>query len=173
MQRTYVRSDVLPGLAIAARRAEREHAILIDHAQRHAVDLRLAGVYDGCIAVEQLAHTRIEVDQFVMGRALAEAHHGNLMAHFGQTPTGLGADALGRGVRRNQLWMRSLERDHAVEKCVVLSVGYARRIENMIGMVVGGDGRAQTFELSCGIDVGRGTHGSDRLLRPVATSVDA
>ena len=108
-----------------------------------------------------------------MGRALPEAHHRRLVAHLGQASTGLGADALRRGVPRNQLWVRPLERDEAIEQRVILGVRDARRIERVIGVIVRGDDRSQAFELSGGIDVGRGAHRGDRLLRRAATSVDA
>src|SRR5881396_1068980 len=127
--------DVLAHGRVAARRADREHALLVHQLHRHAVDLRLGDVLDA-LAAEELPHPLVE-GRHLLGRGdVLQREHRLAVADGRELGERRGAHALGGRVGRAQLGMRLLERLEAAEERVVLRVGDLRVVEHVVAVVV-------------------------------------
>src|SRR5262245_25016120 len=160
--RADVRGDVLADDAVAARRAARERAVLVDQLDRDAVDLRLADVLDA-FAAEETAHALVERSHLLPRRDSLRRMHRVATADGAEMLERRGTDTLGRGVRRAQLGVLLLELLQPAEHRVVLRVRDERVVEHVIAVVVALDLVTETRDLLS--NVGGGT--ARRARRPV------
>lgn len=143
----YVAGDVLAGAAVAAGGAAHQLAALVEQADGQAVQLRLATVLDLRATAEQVAarqqvgqsfaYAAVEVQQVLLLEGVAEAEHGDLMAHFAERRGRRAADPLGRRVGRQQLRVLGLQRLQLAEQAIVFGVGNARFVEHVVTVIVG------------------------------------
>ena len=143
----YVAGDVLAGAAIAAGGAAHQLAAFVEQADGQAVQLRLATVLDLRATTEQVAarqqvgqsfaYAAVEVQQVLLLEGVAEAEHGDLMAHFAERRGRRAADPLGRRVGRQQLRVLGLQRLQLAEQAIVFGVGNARFVEHVVTVIVG------------------------------------
>ena len=94
-----------PSIAVAARRAADEDAVLVGEVDREPVDLRLDHVRDGLVAVEPLADVVGPLHERLVGRHLLERAHRLEVPHLLELLGRRRADALGRRVGRDELGM--------------------------------------------------------------------
>ncbi|MNZ54724.1 hypothetical protein D3C78_726350 [compost metagenome] len=152
----HIAADVLTGTAVATGGATHQHTVLVEQADRQAVELGLAGVFHQGAGAEQvagrqqlaqpLAYPTVEVAQVVFREGVAEAEHGNLVAHLAERTERLGADALGRRVAADQLGMRLLQRLQFLEQAIVFGIRHARLVEHVVAIVVLVDGDTQLLD---------------------------
>ena len=136
LDRTEVRGHVLAALAVSARRAPDEHAVLVDQRDRGAVDLRLEHVRDGLVRAEPLADVVGPLLERLARRHLLERAHRREVLHLPEAVRRRRADALGRRVGRDELRVRLLERGQLVEERVVGAVGDLGVVEDVVAVVV-------------------------------------
>jgi hypothetical protein len=132
--------DVLADLAVAARRALNEDAVLVAQRDRQAVDLRLADELKlralDPFAREVRAHPRDPGAQLLLRARVGQRQHRDLVADLRQRGDRLAADALRRRVGREELGVGCLDRAQLVEQRVVLVVADLRIVEDVVAVAV-------------------------------------
>ncbi|MNC33469.1 hypothetical protein D3C75_818620 [compost metagenome] len=146
----HIAADVLTGTAVATGGATHQHTVLVEQADRQAVELGLAGVFHQVAGRQQLAqplaYPTVEVAQVVFREGVAEAEHGNLVAHLAERTERLGTDPLGRRIEADQLGMRLLQRLQLLEQTIVFGIRHARLVEHVVAIVVLVDGDTQLLD---------------------------
>ncbi len=117
--RTEVVGHVLADFPISAGRAALEHSVAINQRDRQAVDLGLGdvlelGVVDP-LPRQVVAHPLDPRPQLIRGAGVGEREHRLRVPDLDQIADGLTADPLRRGVWRDQLRMRGLDRAQLIE----------------------------------------------------------
>ncbi len=133
--RAQVAGDILAGIAVAARGAEDKAALHVGEADGQAVELRLGGILD-LFAVQALADTAVEVGDVLLAEGVRQREHRRAVADLGEFRRRQGADALGGGLRADQLGMPRFQPLQLAEQAVVLGVRHARSVEHVVGVVV-------------------------------------
>ena len=134
-----------PALAVAARRAAHEDAVLVDEVDREAVDLRLGDVGDRLVRVEPLAHVVGPLPQLVLGRHLVERPHRLRGGRpSGTCPTAARRPAASGESAVVQLGVLALEPTQLVEEPVVLGVGDLGVVEDVVRGRGGARARARS-----------------------------
>ncbi|MNR01404.1 hypothetical protein D3C85_1172080 [compost metagenome] len=118
--------------------------VLVQQADRQAIELRLAAVLHLGTAAEQIAasqaeatpYAAIEGPQVLLLEGVAQAEHGHLVAHLAEGAEGFAADPLGRRVRGHQLRVLGLQGLQLAEQAVVLGVGHAGLVQHVVAVVV-------------------------------------
>ena len=100
--RLEVGGDVVAGRAVAAGRAAGEDALLVAQVDRHAVDLGLDDPVQLLVGQQPL-HAVDELAQFVLRVGVVQAEHRLPMLHRLELFQRLAADALRRGIGRDEL----------------------------------------------------------------------
>ena len=140
----HVDANVFARGAIAPGGAAHQQTILIQQADRQAIELRLAAVFHRRAATKQIAGRHVEafVDAAIelahvgFFESVAEAEHRNFVTHLSERGQRHAADALGRRVAGDQFRIGRFQRLELVEQAVVLGIGNARLVENVIAIVV-------------------------------------
>ncbi len=130
---------VLPYLAVAARRGARQDSILVEQAERGAVELGFRGVLDRRALRAQFAqHACVKVcSPAVLGIGLrADRQHRHLVPNRLQPFQRRAADAQGRGIGRAQLGELLFEFYQFLKQPVVLGIGDFRIVLLVIHPVV-------------------------------------
>ncbi len=133
-----VLGHVLAGLAIAAGGAAREQAALVHQLDREPVKLGLGDVHR-VVALEPLAHPRIELAHLVGGHQRVEREQGLDVRHLLERRAQTAAHPQGGGVEPAQVRELRLERFQLAVERVVGGVGDARAVEHVVAVVVPGD----------------------------------
>ena len=110
LDRAQVPRHVLASQPVAARRSAHVHAVLVDERDGRAVDLRLEHVGDGFVAAEPLSHVLRPFGERLRCRHLLQRAHRRQVLDLAKPVRGRRADALRRGVGRDELRMLVLER---------------------------------------------------------------
>ena len=162
----HVRGDVLAPRTVPARRGDREPAALVPEADRDAVELGLGDVLDllSFPELEPLAHAPVEVGDSRLVERIGEGEHGHHVDDLGERLERGAPDPLGGGIGMGELGVGGLQGEELGEQAVVLRIRYRRRVQDMVEMVVAGDGLAE---------LGRAAHlvgrrGASRPRRPVS-----
>ena len=134
-----VRGHVLADAPVAARRADREHAVLVDELDAGAVELRLGHVLDRRSRPEQPADALVEGAQLGLVHRVVEREHRHRVRDRGEALGRRRAHALGRRVGPAQLRVRRLELGELAEQPVVLGVGDLGPVERVVEAVVAAD----------------------------------
>ncbi len=117
----HVVGDDVAGLAIAPRGRVFERAILVDDGNGNAIDLGLD--HDGDVfGVELLLEALVEVDQFLFGIGVVQAHHADRMLDLGEAFQRCAADPLRRRIRRGEFGKPDLQITQLAELIVKLAV---------------------------------------------------
>ncbi len=142
----HVGADVLAGGAVAAGGAAGQPAVLVQQADRQAVELGLATVVHLGAAAEQVAarqqvgqafaHAAVEVQQVLFLEGVAQAEHGDFVADFAEGRGGGPAHALGRRFGGDQVGVLGLQFLEFAEQAVVLGVRHAGLVEHVVAVVV-------------------------------------
>ncbi|MCY1395913.1 hypothetical protein D9M71_108690 [compost metagenome] len=142
----HVGADVLAGAAVATGGAAHQTAVLVEQADRQAVELGLAAVFHFRPAAEQvagrqqltqaLAHAAVEVQQVLFLEGVAQAEHRHFVAHLAEGRGSGAAHALGRRLRGHQFGMRLFQALEFAEQAVVFGVWNARLVEHVVAVVV-------------------------------------
>jgi len=154
--RAHVGGHVLAGLAVAARGALHEHAMLVAQADRQAIELGLGGK-QRVAAVQRLLDAPHELGHFAetvaiivrlafghrLFEGIAQRQHRQRMAHFGEAAGGAGTDAAGRRIRHGQVRMRGFQCLQLAHHAIVIGVGNLRVVEHVVAVVGLLDPRAQ------------------------------
>jgi hypothetical protein len=119
-------------VAVASRRAAREHAVLVDEGDRRAVDLRLDHIADAVGAAEPLAHVLGPLVERLVRRHLLERAHGREVLGLLEPIARRRADTLRRRIGCDELRMLALELDELVVDAVVLRVANRRVVEDVV-----------------------------------------
>ncbi|MNL46758.1 hypothetical protein D3C87_1694990 [compost metagenome] len=141
---THVDADVFAGGAIAARGTAHQHAVLIQQADRQAIELRLAAVLHRRATTEQIAnrkiqtfgHSPVELAHVGFFEGVAEAEHRHFMAHLGERRQCRAAHPLGRRITGHQFRVGGFKGFEFVEQPVVFDVRNARLVQHVIAIVV-------------------------------------
>ena len=133
---------VLAHLAVAARDAAHQLAVLIGERHGKAIQLQFRHVFH-LVAARQFAHAAVKVAQVVNRIGVVEAHHGRRVAHLGEFRGGRASHALRRGVGRDELRMLEFEFLQALHQLVELEVGDLRIVEHVVAVLVVADFVAQ------------------------------
>ena len=145
--RAQVVRDVLPHLAVAARRPALQHAVAVDEADRQPVDLRLDHEPEprrgDALAREVRAHPLDPRPQLLLGARVRQREHRLQVRDLLQLAHRLAADPLGGRVGRAQLRMLGLDRAQLVQQRVVDVVADLRIVEHVVAMGVVFELRAQ------------------------------
>jgi hypothetical protein len=134
-QGAQVGCHVLPGGAVAPRRALRQRAVLVHQAHRKPVELRFAVVRDR-LDPERLPDAPIEGLHIRLVESVVERQHGHAVGHGAEGRLRRGADAPGGRVRRREIRILGLERLQLAEERVEVGVGDRRRVEHVVAVVV-------------------------------------
>ena len=145
--RAEVVGHVLADFPVSAGRAALEHAVAIDQRDRQAVDLGLGdvlelGVVDP-LPRQVVAHPLDPRPQLVRGAGVGEREHRLRVPDLDQIADRLTADPLRRGVWRDQLGMRGLDRAQLIEQRVVLGIADLGIVEDVVAVAVMLQQRAQ------------------------------
>ena len=140
----HVDADVFAGGAIATGRTADQRAILVQQADRQAVEFRFTAVLHLRAVAEQIAHrqvqafsdTAVEFAHVVFFEGVAQAEHGDFVTHLGERRQRCAPDPLSRRIRRYQLRVLGFQRLEFVEQAVVLDVRDARLVEDVVAVVV-------------------------------------
>jgi len=108
LDRPQVGGHVLAGIAIAASRADGEHAVFVQKADREAVELGLDRVLDRR-KTERFTHTPVERLDVAVRKRVVEREHRHAMRHTRQFRCGGSADPLRRRIRCQQRWVFGFE----------------------------------------------------------------
>ena len=130
-----VGGDVLAGVAVAARRAGRQDAVLVSEADRKAVKLGLDRILH-VLRLQCFAHSAVESNDRVVLERIVERQHRRSVRDLGEISPWCGADALGRGVGSDELRILLLEFLQFAEQAVVLGVRNQRTVEHVIMVIV-------------------------------------
>ena len=147
-QRAQVLRNVLAGGAVATRRTAHQQAVLVAQADRQAIELQFGGIFDWWRALAQLqfaANARVEVQcaaRSGIGLGL-DRQHRHVVHHRCELRQRLAADALRRRICGQQLGMRIFQRLQFAEQGVIFGVRNARRIVDVIRLVMAFDLGAQ------------------------------
>ncbi|OIQ78087.1 hypothetical protein GALL_402120 [mine drainage metagenome] len=151
----HVRGHVLAGLAVAARGAAHQHAVLVAQADGQAVELQLGLVAHFGVAVLQpqaRAHALVELGGAL--RRLAgfsvQRQHRHAVRHRRESGQRRRADALRRRVGSEQLGMLGLEALQLAIQRVIVGVGDQRCVELVVGARIARDLVAQLADARCG-----------------------
>ena len=138
--RAQVLGHVLADLAVAARGAAHEHAVLVDERDRQAVDLRLGHEADvahlDSLAGEVALRAQHPGGQLLLVARVGERQHRLQVAHLLELVERLGAHALGGRVGRAQLGVLRLEVAQLVQQRVVVGVRDLGVVEDVVAVVV-------------------------------------
>ena len=140
----HVDADVFAGGAVAARGAAHQHAVLIEQADRQAIELGFAAVFHRRAGAEQIAgrqvqafgHPTVELAHVGFFEGVAEAEHRHFVTHLGERRQRRAADPLGRRVAGDQVGIGRFEGLELVEQPVVLGVRNARLVQHVVAIVV-------------------------------------
>ena len=88
----------------------------VEQGKREAVELELADVAYLFAAGQGFAHASIPGTQIGLTVGIVEREHGAGVGRLDEAVAGLAADALGRGVGRDEFGMRGFERAQAVHE---------------------------------------------------------
>ncbi|MCY1518671.1 hypothetical protein D9M68_533940 [compost metagenome] len=140
----HIGADVLANAAVTAGGATHQLTVLVQQADRQAIQLGLAAVLHLGASAEQVAASQaqsasnaaIEGTQVLLLEGVAQAEHGHLMAHLAERAEGLAAYPLGRRVGGHQLRMLGLQGLQLAEQAVVLGVGHAGLVQHVVAVVV-------------------------------------
>ena len=159
LDRADVARYVLSLDAVAARRATREHAVLVREVDGEPVDLRLEEIGDGLVCCEPLADIGVPFPHRLVGRDLLERAHRLEVPHLLETVRQPAHPERGR-VGSDELRVRLLERDELVVEGVVCRVLHDRRVIDVVG-----DERAAEDLAQLGGALLRGCQGAPRPVR--------
>ncbi len=121
VDRAGVEGDVLPGTPVAAGGRADEFAVLVDEAERHAVDLHLAQIVG--VGAGLGLGAREPRAQFVLVEDVVEAEHAFEMLDGTELGGEAAADQLGGRIRRAEFGVLLLECLQFAEERVELTVG--------------------------------------------------
>ena len=135
-----VLGHVLADLAVPARRAAHQHAVLVDQRDRQAVDLRLGHEPDRRVLDAVLLQPRLHPEhpglQLLLVARVRERQHRLEVAHLVELVERLRPHALGGRVRGQQVGVLGLEVAQLVEQRVVLGVRDLRVVEDVVAVAV-------------------------------------
>ena len=131
-----VRGHVLADAAVAARRAHREHAVLVDEVDARAVQFWLGEVLDGLFAAEQPSDALVESAQLALVHGVVERQHRYRVRDRGKALGGRFSHALGRRVGPAQLGMCGLQLRELAQQPVIFCVGDLGPVERVVEPVV-------------------------------------
>jgi hypothetical protein len=134
--RAQVRGDVLPLLAIAARRRTGVHAVHVGRVHREAVELRLDGIRHRRRLPESLAHASIEIPHLLVAERVVEGKHRQPMPHFRESGDRGRPDPLCRRIRGDERGVLGLQRLQLAQPLVVLGIRHLRIVERVVAIVV-------------------------------------
>ena len=138
--RAQVVRDVLADLAVAARGAADQHAVLVDQRDREPVDLRLGDELERRIldplARQVVAHPVHPRAQLRLGARVGERQHRLQVRDLVELGDRLAADALGRRVGRDELRVLALDRAQLVQQRVVGVVADLGVVEDVVAVPV-------------------------------------
>ncbi len=140
-----VLGDVLAAPAVAAGGALDEGAVLVDEGDGEAVHLRLADEREVVDAGDG-GGASMPGAELGFGEGVGEAEQRQAVLDDAECGDGLAADALRRGVRRNELRVALLELAQLAHELVVLGVAYLGAVEDVVAVVVVGDEGAQLLD---------------------------
>ena len=137
----HVLRHVLAGFAVAARGGQRQHALLVPEIDGEAVELELAGIFDGRVAVLELefaAHARVEIQR---PRGLdvgfrVDRQHGHAVRYRREAFQRLAAHAPRGRIGRHQLRVRGFQRFKFAVEAVVLGIRDFRIVEHVVAVIV-------------------------------------
>jgi hypothetical protein len=138
--RAQVLRDLLADLAVAARRAAHQHAVLVDERDGEAVDLRLGHeahvAHLHALASQVALRAQHPGGQLLLVAGVGQRQHRLQVAHLLELVERLRADALRRRVGRAQLGVLGLEVAQLVEQRVVVGVRDLGVVEDVVAVVV-------------------------------------
>ena len=113
----HVGADVLADAAIAPGGAAHQHTILVEQADRQAIELGFAAVVDlraateqiACRQVQAFAHAAIEIEQVLLLEGVAQAEHGNFVTDLAERRQRFAADPLGGRLGGDQFGVFGLQ----------------------------------------------------------------
>jgi len=140
----HVDADVFTGGAVASGGPAHQYAVLVQQADRQAIELGLAAVLHRCATTEQVASRQIQafvdpaielahVDFF---EGVTEAEHRDFVTHLGEGRKRSAADTLGRRVTGHQLRVLGFKGLELVEQPVVFRIRNARLVQYVVAIVV-------------------------------------
>ena len=134
--------DVLPGLAVAAGRAEHEFAVAVHQAHGQAVDFQL-GDHAEPLAVQQVGDAAMPRLQVLAAEGVGQAEHGYGVFDLGEPVGGAAADHLGGRVGGAALRVGGFQVAQFPHQGVVLAVADDRGVVVVVPVVVEPDLVAQ------------------------------
>ena len=146
-----VLGHVLAGLAVAARGAEDEPAVLVTHGRREAVDLGCAVERHGLILgeIEEAAHAAQKLGELVVVERVGERQHGRVVADLGEARRGRRAHALAGAVGALEIGEARLDGLVAPAQRVVVGIEQFGIGVLVVEPVVAGDLARQALKLAC------------------------
>ncbi|MNQ56612.1 hypothetical protein D3C85_707420 [compost metagenome] len=162
VERAQVGGHVLAGLAVAARGALDQNALLIAQAGGQAVDLGLGDEGDGLVArqLEEAGDAGHEVAHLAFVKGVVQRQHWDAVADLGELAGDGGSDPLRRGDGAGQGREGGLDGQGAALQLVIVGVGNLGRGVGVVEGVVAGQFGGQVRQLLAGLVFGQGFDGS-------------
>jgi hypothetical protein len=117
-----VRGDVLADPAIAARRAHRQHAVLVDELDTRPIELRLDRVLQRILGLQHAAHALVEGAQLVRVHRVVERQHRHPVGHLGEPLGRRGPYPAGGGIDPHKVGVLVLQSLQLAVEPVVLRI---------------------------------------------------
>ncbi|RMT83810.1 hypothetical protein ALP40_05455 [Pseudomonas viridiflava] len=135
----HVDADVLPRRTVAPRRTAHQRPVAVQQTDCQTIQLGLATVLNLAAAFRQVqpfGHTTVELMHVVFFECVAQTEHRHFVAHLSERRQRRAADTLSGRVRRDQMRILGFKRLEFVEQAVVLDIGDAGFVQNVIAVVV-------------------------------------
>src|SRR5215471_5938728 len=135
MNGAHISGDDFSSAAVSSSNGFVEQSVFIDERNAQAVDLELGDVIDG-VGFRQLRHTARPVCKFLFGIRILEAEHRprkRVRRKFFRRFT---ADALSRGIRRDQLRVLRFKLLELPHQLIEIEVGYGGLIQDVVAVFV-------------------------------------
>ena len=134
--RSDVGGDVFSGVAITPGGSAGQQSVLVMQADRKAIELGFADVFNGVFGVQAVADPAIEVPQFVFAESVVQRQHRQPVGHFGEAGVAGAAYPAGGRVVRGQLRMFPLQLLELPEQPVVFRIGDSGLVQNVVVVIV-------------------------------------